>query len=83
MMFIKRHPFAFGVTVACVKTAGMDYIVQKYVEKKDTLDQRRFLTFATFGLLFNGIFNVSCPRSFINFRPRMQILRPNCEQNLK
>ena len=66
--FARTHPFVFGTTIACIKTAGMDVIVQKFVEERETLDKRRTLTFGTFGLLFNGIWQYGL---FVKLMPRV------------
>jgi len=49
-----RHPFAFGVAVACAKTAVADLFVQNYVEKIDKINKRRCLLFALWGFIWLG-----------------------------
>ena len=49
-----KHPFAFGTILTGAKTAGLDAMMQKMVEKREELDIRRTLTFGIFGLSFNG-----------------------------
>jgi len=50
----KKHPFAFGVGFALVKTSGIDLLVQKVVEKKKEIDWRRNATFSAFGFFCLG-----------------------------
>ena len=63
----KRHPFIFGTAFTAFKTGAMDVLVQKYVEKRETLDKRRMLTFGTFGFLFNGVWQYAL---FVKLMPR-------------
>ena len=49
-----KHPFAFGVTISTVKTSFSDLLVQKVVEKRDEIDWRRNLVFASFGCMYLG-----------------------------
>jgi hypothetical protein len=37
----KRHPFIFGVGVTTIKTGGVDFCIQKFVEKKENIDWTR------------------------------------------
>jgi 23S rRNA C2498 (ribose-2'-O)-methylase RlmM len=30
----RRHPFVFGVTMACIETAGIDFVVQRYAFRR-------------------------------------------------
>ena len=50
----KTQPFIFGTSIALVKNAGVDILVQKYVEGAEELDLRRVAVFGTFGMLFCG-----------------------------
>jgi len=50
----KERPFAFGMAYSCFKTAGCDLMVQKVVEKRETIDWRRTTAFGTFGLFYLG-----------------------------
>mmetsp|Transcript_7884 Transcript_7884/g.10196 ORF Transcript_7884/g.10196 Transcript_7884/m.10196 type:complete len:211 (-) Transcript_7884:196-828(-) len=50
----QNHPFIFGVSTATIKTGGVDYLVQKHVEKKDEIEWRRVAVFTTFGFLYTG-----------------------------
>jgi len=50
----KERPFAFGMAYSCFKTVGCDIMVQKVVEKRETLDVRRTAAFGTFGLFYLG-----------------------------
>lgn len=50
----KRHPFLFGASVSCVKTSFADWMVQKYVERREEIDVPRNLAFASFGLFYLG-----------------------------
>eukprot|EP00452_MALV-II_sp_L67-6_P000149 gene149-152_t len=45
----ERHPFLFGVVVSSAKTGAADVVVQRYVERKDTLDYRRVALFGAWG----------------------------------
>jgi len=50
----KENPFAFGAVFSCAKTAAADWMVQKFVEKREELDVRRTLSFSAFGLFYLG-----------------------------
>jgi len=50
----QAHPFKFGCAFSCVKTAFSDCLVQTQVEKREHIDWRRNLTFASFGLVYLG-----------------------------
>jgi hypothetical protein len=52
--FPKRHPVLFGLGFSCSKTSFADFLVQRYVEKREELDWRRNLTFGLFGLGYLG-----------------------------
>lgn len=49
-----EHPFAFGVVVSGVKTSFSDLLVQKVVERKEQVDWRRNMAFASFGFIYLG-----------------------------
>jgi len=49
-----KHPLAFGALVAMAKTGCADLIVQKYVDRVDKIDKRRFTLFCLWGLLWLG-----------------------------
>lgn len=50
----RKHPFAFGAVVALAKTGVADLIVQKYVDRCDKIDKRRFTLFCLWGFLWLG-----------------------------
>jgi hypothetical protein len=54
LSFPKRRPFAFGVGFSAAKTSFADYLVQKYVEKREEIDIKRNMTFGIFGLGYLG-----------------------------
>jgi predicted amino acid-binding ACT domain protein len=54
MSIPKKHPFAFGVGFALVKTSAIDLLVQKVVERKEQIDWKRNATFSSFGLFCLG-----------------------------
>lgn len=49
-----EHPFAFGVVVSGVKTSFSDLLVQKVVERKENIDWKRNMAFASFGFIYLG-----------------------------
>jgi hypothetical protein len=64
-----RHPFLSQLVVATTKTSIADIIVQKQVEKRETIDWRRNLVFTSFGFGFlgfvgYGIYVKACSRLF-------------------
>lgn len=52
----KVYPFAFGVVISTVKTSASDLLVQKVVERKEEIDWKRNMAFATFGCIYLGGF---------------------------
>jgi hypothetical protein len=54
LSFPKRHPFIFGVGVTTIKTGGVDFCIQKYVEKTENIDWTRVTVFSVFGMSFSG-----------------------------
>jgi len=54
LTFPQRRPFAFGLGFSCVKTSFADYLVQKYVEKREEIDLKRNFAFGFFGLVYLG-----------------------------
>ena len=52
--FPREHPILFGTSFSCVKTSVSDLVVQKLVEKRETIDWSRNAAFATFGLFYLG-----------------------------
>jgi hypothetical protein len=50
-----RHPFFSQLFIATTKTSIADIIIQKQVEKRETIDWRRNLAFTSFGFGFLGI----------------------------
>jgi len=54
LSFPMRQPLAFGVGFSAAKTSFADYLVQRYVEKREEIDVKRNLTFGLFGLGYLG-----------------------------
>jgi len=54
LTFPARKPLAFGVGFSCIKTSFADLLVQRYVEKRETIDWRRNSAFGLFGLFYLG-----------------------------
>ena len=54
LSFPRRRPVLFGLGFSCGKTSFADFLVQRYVEKREELDVRRNLTFGLFGLGYLG-----------------------------
>lgn len=54
LRFAKSRPFLFGMGYSLIKTSGCDLMVQKVVEKRETIDWKRNMAFGTFGLLYLG-----------------------------
>lgn len=52
--FPRRRPVLFGVGFSCSKTSFADYLVQKFVEKREEIDIKRNLSFASFGFVYLG-----------------------------
>mmetsp|Transcript_23791 Transcript_23791/g.35996 ORF Transcript_23791/g.35996 Transcript_23791/m.35996 type:complete len:425 (+) Transcript_23791:288-1562(+) len=53
--FPARNPFIFGVGVSCVKTSFSDLLVQKVVERRETIDWKRNAAFGCFGFFYLGM----------------------------
>lgn len=51
-----EYPFTFGVTISTFKTSLSDLIVQKGIERREEIDWKRNLTFASFGCFYLGCF---------------------------
>lgn len=68
LSFPKRRPFIFGVSLTAFKTGAVDVLVQKYVEKKETIDTRRTFIFTTFGLTYLGAWQYLL---FVKIMPRL------------
>lgn len=54
LRFAKERPFLFGLGYSFVKTVGCDLMVQKVVEKRESIDWRRTAAFGSFGLFYLG-----------------------------
>ena len=52
--FPNDHPFVFGVVVSGVKTSFSDLLVQKVIERKEKVDWKRNMAFASFGFIYLG-----------------------------
>ena len=48
------HPIKFGCVFSCAKTSFSDWLVQTQVEKRERIDWKRNLTFASFGFFYLG-----------------------------
>lgn len=70
----RNHPFAFGVGLATVKTGGVDFLVQKYIEKKNPIDWTRVQVFTAFGFAFTGVWQYAL---FVKLMPRVCPNVPN------
>jgi len=70
LSFPKRHPLVFGSVLALVKTAGVDYAVQRLGEKKEhaDVDWKRVAVFGTFGFWFLGCWQYGL---FVKIMPRL------------
>lgn len=51
---VEKHPFLFSVSLTAVKTVLVDLSVQKYVERRETIDWRRAGVFLSFGTIYLG-----------------------------
>jgi len=49
-----EHPFAFGIVISTAKTSVSDLLVQKVVQKREEIDWKRNLAFASFGCFYLG-----------------------------
>uniref|UniRef100_A0A7S2WFS8 Uncharacterized protein n=1 Tax=Mucochytrium quahogii TaxID=96639 RepID=A0A7S2WFS8_9STRA len=77
---LQAYPFAAQVSIATVKTSIADLLVQKQVEKKDSIDWHRNLAFILFGGAYLGIFQwVVYVRGFQRLFPEMNKF---CSQSL-
>jgi len=56
LSFPRRHPYAFNIGLATVKTSCCDILVQKYIEKRDEIDWKRNAVFVAFGCAYLGVF---------------------------
>ena len=54
LSFPRRRPVIFGLGFSCAKTSFADFLVQRYVEKREEIDLKRNLTFGLFGLGYLG-----------------------------
>ena len=54
--FYVRHPLAIAITVATVKTAAADLLVQTQIERLERIDWSRVALFTAFGSLYFGAF---------------------------
>jgi hypothetical protein len=54
LSFPKRKPFLFGVGFSAAKTSFADFLVQRFVEKREEIDLKRNLTFGIFGFAYLG-----------------------------
>mmetsp|Transcript_14406 Transcript_14406/g.25908 ORF Transcript_14406/g.25908 Transcript_14406/m.25908 type:complete len:418 (-) Transcript_14406:71-1324(-) len=54
LTFPVRRPIVFGVGFSCIKTSFADYLVQRYIEKREKIDWKRNTAFGLFGLFYLG-----------------------------
>ena len=52
--FARSQPYKFNIIVATVKTAACDFLVQKYIERRDEINWKRNAVFAAFGCVYLG-----------------------------
>jgi len=52
--FMARNPWLSGVAITCAKNVSADWIVQKFIENRETYDGRRGLVFLCFGFFYQG-----------------------------
>ena len=52
----RRHPLKTSMGVTTVKAGLADAMVQRHLEKRSELDQRRVATFMIFGCAYQGCF---------------------------
>ena len=50
----RDHPFKFGCAFSCAKTSFSDWLVQTYIERRERIDWKRNMTFASFGMVYLG-----------------------------
>ena len=67
----KKYPFLFAVGFTAFKTGSVDLIVQKFVDKNEKIDWRRFGTFFMFGVCYQGAWQ------FLLFNRMMPHFIPN------
>ena len=53
---IKRYPLATSMAVTCSKAGAADFLVQRFIERREDLDRRRLATFFAFGFFYQGGF---------------------------
>mmetsp|Transcript_48845 Transcript_48845/g.110851 ORF Transcript_48845/g.110851 Transcript_48845/m.110851 type:complete len:213 (-) Transcript_48845:128-766(-) len=56
----KERPFLTSCVVTTGKAMGADLLIQSQVEKAEKIDKRRVALFATFGFLYQGVFQYYC-----------------------
>lgn len=49
-----KYPLAFGIVFSGFKTSFSDLLVQKLIERRENVDWRRNMAFATFGFVYLG-----------------------------
>ena len=58
------HPIKFGVGISAIKTSAADFVAQRVVEGRDTLDRRRTAIFFVWGLVrLHDLFQLSARRT--------------------
>ena len=76
LSFPKRRPLAFGVGFSATKTSFADYLVQRYVEKREEIDLKRNFAFGIFGLGYLGARAGRCGAAAAGQRKRRALLAP-------
>ena len=54
LTFAREQPYKTNIIIATVKTALCDLVVQKYIERKESIDWQRNGVFAAFGFAYLG-----------------------------
>ena len=67
--FVLRNPLLFSAGFGTTKNVVADLLIQKQVERRESIDWRRLGTFASFGAVWVGagqymLFNKLLPRAF-------------------
>ena len=52
--FARSQPYKFNIVMATVKTAACDYLVQRYIERREEISWKRNAVFALFGCCYLG-----------------------------
>ena len=52
--FARSQPYKFNIVMATVKTAACDYLVQRYIERREEISWKRNAVFALLGCCYLG-----------------------------